>query len=83
LVGRPDVFGRTLKYTSVDVVDSLAAMAVFAMGEAEDCSPLAVISGAKLEFTNSTSKDEIAISLEEDLYYPLLKTALRKLSVLK
>ena len=73
LAGCPDLFGRKLQFTSVDVVDALAAMAVFLMGEADDCCPLAVISGARVEFTDSTSRQEIAIDREEDLYYPLLK----------
>ncbi|RYG66695.1 cation:proton antiporter, partial [bacterium] len=34
LVGAPDIFGKELKFTSVNVVDSLATMAVFTMGEA-------------------------------------------------
>lgn len=76
LVGHPDVFGKELKFTSVDVVDSLAAMAVFVMGEANEQCPLAVVSGAKLEFTDSSSCEEIAIPLKDDLYFPILEPAL-------
>ncbi|MGZ3721906.1 MAG: coenzyme F420-0:L-glutamate ligase [Bdellovibrionales bacterium] len=72
LAGQPDLFDRQLKYTHVDVVDSLAAMGVFVMGEADDCTPLAVISGATVEFTESTLENEIAIEPEVDLYFPLL-----------
>jgi F420-0:gamma-glutamyl ligase len=77
LAGQPDLFDRKLKFTHVNVVDSLAAMAVFLMGEADDCTPLAVISGAKVEFTEVTSKDEIVIEPEADLYFPLLGPHLR------
>jgi dihydrofolate synthase / folylpolyglutamate synthase len=77
LVGQPDLFERKLKFTHVNVVDSLAAMAVFLMGEADDSTPLAVIEGAKVEFTDSTSKEEITIEPEADLYFPLLGPHLR------
>lgn len=77
LVGASDLFGRALKYTSVDVVDSLAAMAVFVMGEADDACPLAIIENANVEFQEDGSAAEIAIPLTEDLYYPLLRSRLK------
>jgi dihydrofolate synthase / folylpolyglutamate synthase len=77
LSGQPDLFDRKLKFTHVNVVDSLAAMAVFLMGEADDSTPLAVIEGAKVEFTDSSSKEEIALEPEADLYFPLLGPHLR------
>lgn len=73
LIGHPDIFGRELKFTHVDVVDSLASMAVFIMGEADDCTPLALILGADLEYSEKTSSEEIKIEPENDLYFPLLK----------
>ena len=78
LVGAPDIFGHALKFTSVDVVDALAATAVFLMGEADNRCPLAVINGAQLEFTDHSSKEEISIPLEDDLYYPVLEAALNR-----
>lgn len=78
LVGQPDLFQRPLKFTHVDVVDSLASMAVFAMGEADDCCPLALISGAKVEFTQTSSADEIKIDPKLDLYYPLIAPHLKR-----
>ena len=77
LIGAPDIFGRPLKFTAVDVVDSLAAMAVFVMGEADNRCPLAIVTNAKVEFTDSSDPNEISIDLEDDLYYPLLKTKMR------
>jgi F420-0:gamma-glutamyl ligase len=73
LVNKPDLFDRPLKFTYVDVIDSLAAMAVFAMGESNDQTPVALISGAALEFSDSSSAAEISIEPENDLYWPLLK----------
>lgn len=77
LVGAPDIFGRELKFTSVDIVDSLAATAVFMMGEADDRCPLAIIRGAKIAFTVHGSPEDISIPLEQDLYYPILRGHLR------
>jgi coenzyme F420-0:L-glutamate ligase/coenzyme F420-1:gamma-L-glutamate ligase len=41
-----DLFGRTLQATMIGVADSLAAMAVLAMGEGAEGTPVAVVSGA-------------------------------------
>jgi F420-0:gamma-glutamyl ligase len=78
LVGAPDIFGKQLKFTSVNVVDSLAAMAVFTMGEADNRCPLALIEGADVEFTDRTDPSEITVAPENDLYWPLLKDRFRK-----
>ncbi|RZA00336.1 MAG: hypothetical protein EOP11_18430 [Proteobacteria bacterium] len=78
LVGAPDIFGKELKFTSVNVVDSLATMAVFTMGEADNRCPLAVIKGAEVEFTEQTSPAEIVVKPEDDLYWPLLKDRIPK-----
>jgi len=76
LVDHPDLFGRPLRVTSVNVADAIAGAAVFAMGEANDQRPLAVIDGINAEFTDHGDPGEVSISREEDLYAPILKTAL-------
>jgi F420-0:gamma-glutamyl ligase len=73
LVGEKDIFGKALKFTHVNVADALASMAVFAMGEGAEVTPLAVISGASLEYTKFSKSSELQIPPEEDLYYPLFK----------
>jgi dihydrofolate synthase / folylpolyglutamate synthase len=78
LVGAPDIFGKQLKFTSVNVVDSLAAMAVFVMGEAANRCPLALVENAEVEFTGRTDPAEIRVEPERDLYWPLLKDRFRK-----
>ena len=80
LVGQPDIFKRPLKFTHVDVVDALAASAVFVMGEADDCNPLALVAEAQVEFTDSTNADEIRIEPDLDMYYPLLSPYLKNKS---
>lgn len=72
LVGHPDLFGKPLRVTNVNVVDALAGAAVFAMGEANDQRPLAVIKGVEAEFTDDMDQREVAIPIEEDLYVPIL-----------
>lgn len=73
LVGEEDLFGRKLKMTHVNAVDALAVSAVYAMGEAGECQPLAVLEASDLVFQELTDPSEIRIPLEEDLYGPLFK----------
>ncbi len=43
LRGRPDIYGRPLKFTVVNVADSLAASAALVMGESAERTPFAII----------------------------------------
>ncbi len=77
-IGKPDVFGKNLRVTQINNLDALAAAAVFAMGEGAEQTPLALITHApRIHFlSRSPTREEeenIKISLEEDLYGPLLK----------
>lgn len=73
LVGAPDLFGRELKVTSVNLADSLAAAATLTMGEANEARPLALIRVSNLDFTDETDAKETSIPLQDDLYYPIFK----------
>jgi F420-0:gamma-glutamyl ligase len=76
-VGRPDLFGRTLQMTHVNIVDALASAAVFVMGEADERCPLAIIGGVDLEFLplgEAVNTAEVQIPPEEDLYAPLFRS---------
>lgn len=44
--GETDLFGRTLQATVIGVADSVAAMAVLAMGEGAEGTPVAIVRGA-------------------------------------
>ena len=68
LVGQNDLFGRSMKMTHVNTLDALSVAAVYQMGEINECCPLAVIDAPHVEFTQSTSQNEIQIPLDEDLY---------------
>jgi putative folate metabolism gamma-glutamate ligase len=77
--GHPDIFGRPLQMTTVDVADALAAAAVLVMGEADEQTPLAVLED--LPFVcfqeRDPSPEELElrwIDMQDDLYAPLLQS---------
>jgi putative folate metabolism gamma-glutamate ligase len=79
-VGRPDIFGHPLSITKANIRDGLAAAAVLVMGEADEQTPLAVIEDLPfVKFQDRDPTDEelafLRISLEDDLYAPLLTRA--------
>jgi F420-0:gamma-glutamyl ligase len=76
LIGRPDLFGRPLKMTQINLADAVATAAVFVMGEADERQPLAVVHGVDAEFVEETDPTEIQIPMEEDLYAPLFSAIL-------
>jgi len=75
--GQPDIFGRKLKISQVDVADSLSTAAVLVMGESNERQPLAIIEKAPVEFTNKVSRRELLINPKDDIYAPIFKN-LRK-----
>ena len=80
MIGTPDIFGRLLKVTKVNVYDSLAGAAVFVMGEGNEQTPLALITELpSVAFVDHNPTDEevasLQISLDEDLFAPLLVNA--------
>lgn len=77
MVGQEDLFGRPLRMTQVNLADSLATSAVMMMGEGNEATPLALIYGAPIEFSDISRPEELQMSLEDDMYRPLLE-AMRK-----
>lgn len=75
--GKKDVFGRKLRYTKVNIVDPLAALATLAMGESGERTPILIMRGARATFSDNAKWSRLAVSAKKDLYYPLLK-ALKK-----
>ena len=69
--GTPDLFGRKLKMTRVDVADSLAAAAVLLMGEGRERKPLAIIEDVPVVFRDRVNSRELIIPVADDLYVPL------------
>lgn len=75
--GTKDIFGRVLKMSRTDVADSLATAAVLEMGEGSERMPLAMIEGARIEFSDRVDRHELVIDIKDDLYYPLFQKSKR------
>jgi putative folate metabolism gamma-glutamate ligase len=79
-VGTRDLFGRKLKITQANYVDSLATAAVLIMGEGTESTPLSLITNLPfIKFINhpfKTKNKNSTLEIEEktDLYYPLLSS---------
>lgn len=78
LIGKPDLFGRDMKMTQVNILDSLAAAAVLEMGETNDSCPIAILNISGLEYTESSSAAEIHIPMDQDLYGTFFEQKLGK-----
>lgn len=79
-VGKRDIFGRKLRVTKVNVADALATSATLMMGEGAEQTPFSVIE--ELPFVRfqdrSPTKQELKdlrISMDNDIFAPLLKSA--------
>jgi len=71
--GTKDLFGRKMKISRTNVVDSLATAAALAMGEGGERQPLALITDAPVEFVEKINLNETRINPKDDLYWPILK----------
>ena len=80
-VGEKDLFGRSMLMTKINLPQSIAQTAVFAMGEVNEARPLAVVKGISsitpIEFQDHPpTKEELSqikIDLDDDVYGPVLK----------
>jgi F420-0:gamma-glutamyl ligase len=75
--GQKDIFGKELRFATVSIPDVVAVAAVYKMGEAEEQTPLAIISDMDgLTFSDdeiiSAGALSIKLSKEEDMYKPML-----------
>lgn len=79
-IGQPDLYGREMKMEQLNMMQSLASAAVLEMGEGAERTPIAVVEDVThLEFQDRvpSSKElaDLKISLEEDIFAPLLTSA--------
>jgi putative folate metabolism gamma-glutamate ligase len=79
----PDLFGRPFVYEQTSIVDSLAAVGAFAMGEGNEQTPLAIIRDAPhITYMDrpptQKERDELRIKFKDDLYAPLTNSPLWK-----
>ena len=75
--GTADLFGRLLKISRTNVIDSIASAAVFVMGEGSESTPAALVEDVPtVSFTDApnSSLDSFIVPMEEDLFYPFLKS---------
>lgn len=79
-VDKPDIFGKPMRVTKINILDALATSAAFVMGEGDEQTPLAIICDApKISFVsrapNLEEEKSVVISMEADIYAPLLTSA--------
>jgi coenzyme F420-0:L-glutamate ligase/coenzyme F420-1:gamma-L-glutamate ligase len=67
MVGKKDLFGRSLEITCVAVADELAAGASFMMGQADESVPVVLVRGANLR-TMEAGSTALIRSRKEDLF---------------
>ncbi len=68
LVGTHDLFERKLQVTAVAVADELAAAASFMMGQAGEATPLVVVRGAQLKYSQTHTSRDLLRPAAEDLF---------------
>lgn len=78
--GTKDLFGYTMRVSTANIAEGLGAAAVLAMGEGTESTPIVVMEdlpNVVFQEHNPTNAEleETSISLEDDLYAPILKGA--------
>ncbi|MEI7510709.1 MAG: coenzyme F420-0:L-glutamate ligase [Candidatus Peregrinibacteria bacterium] len=69
--GEKDLFDRVLRISTVNMADNLASCAEVLMGQGAECTPLVLISGAPIRWTDEIqTAEKYAISREEDVFPP-------------
>lgn len=68
LKGEEDLFGNTLRYSALNIVDSLATAANLVMGESRERTPLAIIRDYAWEQREETKNDEMVISPSDEMF---------------
>jgi F420-0:gamma-glutamyl ligase len=77
--GKQDIFGKILKMSQSNVVDSLATIGVLAMGEGDEQKPMAIIRDAEaISFTNENKFSDVYVPIKEDIYFPILEKFYKK-----
>lgn len=77
--GTPDIFGRAFQFEKMSVIDNLSCASSLIMGEGDEQTPLAIIEDAPfIEFRDENPTEEelkdLKISIDNDLYTPILKS---------
>lgn len=76
--GRCDIFGNPIQ-TKANVVDPLAAMAVYVMGEGDEQTPLLIMRGiTSVEFVSVPTYHGLLVPPDLDIYAPLFSNFIQK-----
>ncbi|MEM2110746.1 MAG: coenzyme F420-0:L-glutamate ligase [Candidatus Bathyarchaeia archaeon] len=73
--GLPDLYGRPLVITRMNLADDLAASAHLVMGETSERTPLVIIRGAPVEVTDNYDPNDVVIAREDCMF---MNTFLKK-----
>lgn len=78
--GKPDLFGRPMVMTQINVAEALAVAGVLEMGETNEQTPLAIVKDAKMvQFQDRVPTQEelsdLGINIQDDAFAPILQTA--------
>jgi len=76
-IDTPDIFGRKLKVTKVNISDGLAAAAVLVIGEGREQTPLAIISetaSVKFQVSNSAPTGKVSSNSAGVVSFEISKT---------
>ena len=71
--GRSDLFGRKLEVTKRAVADNIVSAAELVMGEADECTPAAIIRGIGLPISDQVGIESIAA--DECLFMGVLRNS--------
>jgi coenzyme F420-0:L-glutamate ligase/coenzyme F420-1:gamma-L-glutamate ligase len=77
LRGKPDLYNRPLQITMRAIADDLTSAAQFLLNEADQQTPVVIIRGANVSFTENPQMTT-EISVEEDLYMNIFSSYLLK-----
>lgn len=74
---KPDIFGRLFHYSQTNIVDSLAAMGNFFMGEGPEQTPIVIIRNLETHYLHlnfcDQSNQTFWFKREDDMFYPFFK----------
>ena len=76
--GKPDLFGRKMRYAKTNVADSIATAAALVMGEGAEQQPLAVIEDAPVVFSSIVHPGETRVPIKDDMYQPIFARFFKK-----
>ena len=68
LKGSSDLYGNILRYSALNIVDSLATAANLIMGEGDESTPLAIIRGYHFTRKKNVSDNEMIISKKDEMF---------------